>query len=452
MSKNQPAESVSGKSKRDGKTKGEPKILEPLTIESVAHLIKTEKARQIVVMAGAGISTAAGIPDFRSPGTGLYDNLQKYDLPYPEAIFDISFFKENPEPFFALAKELYPGKFLPTLTHYFIALLHRKKILRRCFTQNIDTLERLAGLSDDMIVEAHGSFAKSKCLKCNKLADAKWMKDIVYKGEVPKCDSCKVGIVKPCITFFGESLPANFFQRINDFTRCDLLIVIGTSLQVQPFASLLDAVGSKTPRLLINLEKVGVFGLQDMGFDFDGEHQKYRRDAFYRGTCDDGVMKLAELCGWKEALLQMYEEGRASLIKQYGTIPASIVTTAARVEKKIEVEPRTKAKEEVDKLVKEFEDKIKIESEISEEVDQMIKEFEEKTNLNEIKSVDKELLNENERDPGKEKEGELNDKDNKEILVKGTNESVKEGNIVNKEIEEKKVVIELKGGGITEKL
>ncbi|CAI2183984.1 18555_t:CDS:2 [Funneliformis geosporum] len=399
MSKNQPVDpvpstSVSGKSKSGGKTKDETKILDPPTIETVAHLIKTERVRQIVVMAGAGISTAAGIPDFRSPGTGLYDNLQKYDLPYPEAIFDISFFKENPEPFFALARELYPGKFLPTITHYFLTLLHHKKVLRRCFTQNIDTLERLAGLPDDLIVEAHGSFAKSKCLECNKLADANWMKYMVYRGDIPMCDSCKVGIVKPCITFFGESLPDNFFQRINDFTKCDMLIVIGTSLQVQPFASLLDAVGSKTPRLLINLEKVGVFGLQDMGFDFDGKYQKYHRDAFYKGTCDDGVTKLAELCGWKDALLQLYKEGRASLRNQHSTIPASIITTATRVEKKIEVEPRTKA-QEVDQLVKEFEDKIKIESEIS-EVDQMIKDFDEKTNLNEIKAVDKESLKENE--------------------------------------------------------
>jgi NAD-dependent SIR2 family protein deacetylase len=62
-------------------------------------------------MTGAGTSTAAGIPDFRSPKTGLYSNLQKYELPYAEAIFDIDYFHERPEPFFTLAKELYPGRF-----------------------------------------------------------------------------------------------------------------------------------------------------------------------------------------------------------------------------------------------------------------------------------------------------------------------------------------------------
>lgn len=101
------------------------------------------------------------------------------------------------------------------MTHYFLALLYRKNILLRCFTQNIDTLERLAGLPDEMIVEAHGSFAKSRCLKCKKFADAAWMKEMVTKSEIPICTLCRVGIVKPCITFFGESMPSNFFLRLN---------------------------------------------------------------------------------------------------------------------------------------------------------------------------------------------------------------------------------------------
>lgn len=70
--------------------------------------------------------SAAGIPDFRSPETGLYHNLQKYNLPEPQAIFEINFFRQNPKPFFMLAKELYPGSFKPTISHYFIRLLHEK--------------------------------------------------------------------------------------------------------------------------------------------------------------------------------------------------------------------------------------------------------------------------------------------------------------------------------------
>jgi NAD-dependent histone deacetylase SIR2 len=109
---------------------------------------------------GAGISTSAGIPDFRSPKTGLYANLARFNLPHAEAVFEISYFRENPHPFYALAQELYPGSYRPTITHSFISLLHKKGLLLKLFTQNIDCLEREAGVPDDKIIEAHGSFAK----------------------------------------------------------------------------------------------------------------------------------------------------------------------------------------------------------------------------------------------------------------------------------------------------
>ena len=78
----------------------------------------------------------------RTPGTGLYDNLQKYSLPDPTAVFDTSYFARNPRPFFSLAKELYPGRYSPNLAHCFVALLQDKGVLLRNYTQNIDGLER----------------------------------------------------------------------------------------------------------------------------------------------------------------------------------------------------------------------------------------------------------------------------------------------------------------------
>jgi len=78
----------------------------------------------------------------RTPGTGLYDNLRHYNIPDPQAIFDIDFFQQNPRPFYTLAKELYPGKFYPNYVHYFLRLLHEKGVLSRVYTQNIDGLER----------------------------------------------------------------------------------------------------------------------------------------------------------------------------------------------------------------------------------------------------------------------------------------------------------------------
>ena len=86
--------------------------------------LKTGKFKRIVICCGAGISVSAGIPDFRSPKIGLYANLQKYDLPRPQAIFDINYFREKPDAFYKLAKEfLDNSKFMPTKTHYFFKLL-----------------------------------------------------------------------------------------------------------------------------------------------------------------------------------------------------------------------------------------------------------------------------------------------------------------------------------------
>ena len=80
---------------------------------------------------------------YRSPGTGLYYNLQQYNLPYPEAIFDLVYFEQDPRPFLTLAKELYPGeKYHPNLGHHFVHLMYRKGKLLRMYTQNIDGLER----------------------------------------------------------------------------------------------------------------------------------------------------------------------------------------------------------------------------------------------------------------------------------------------------------------------
>jgi NAD-dependent histone deacetylase SIR2 len=135
-----------------------PYTLSSRSLDAVADFIRDESGRpkRIVVMTGAGISTSAGIPDFRSPDTGLYANLARLDLPYAEAVFDIGYFRKNPNPFYVLAKELYPGKFYPTIAHAFIALLDEKYMLQMLFTQNIDCLERRAGVPAEKIVEAHG--------------------------------------------------------------------------------------------------------------------------------------------------------------------------------------------------------------------------------------------------------------------------------------------------------
>ena len=128
--------------------------------KGIASQLKSGRIRNVVLMVGAGISTSANIPDFRTPGTGLYSQLEDYGLPNPQAIFNIDYFKENPKPFCRLAKTMFPGNFQPTLSHYFLKLLQEKGILSRVLSQNIDGLERLADVKAPTLVECHGSFAE----------------------------------------------------------------------------------------------------------------------------------------------------------------------------------------------------------------------------------------------------------------------------------------------------
>ncbi|VDK49534.1 unnamed protein product [Cylicostephanus goldi] len=246
--------------------------LKTFNLEGIADFINTEKPRNIIVMSGAGISTSAGIPDFRSPGSGLYDNLQKYNLPDPQAVFDISFFRRNPEPFYDLCKQLFPETLNPTPCHFFVKLLHKKGILRRWFTQNIDSLEFITGVPDEKIVCAHGNHHTSTCLKCHKKYDMQWITDRIKDPacKVPKCEKCD-GVVKPDIVFFGENLPERFFKcAIEDFPKCDLLLILGTSLVVQPFASMVNEVSEDVPRLLINREEAGRAGLFERAMGIQG--------------------------------------------------------------------------------------------------------------------------------------------------------------------------------------
>ena len=248
-----------------------------------------------MAQSGAGISTSAGIPDFRSPDTGLYANLARLDLPYPEAVFDISFFRNNPLPFYTLAHELYPGKYRPTISHSFVRLLSDKGLLLKLFTQNIDCLDREAGVPEDQIVEAHGSFAHNRCIECRSSFPDDLMRQAVSKRDVPHCltPQCN-GLVKPDIVFFGEQLPSEFHRSRSLPSSADVCIVMGTSLTVQPFASLPDFCSEGVPRVLINLERVGGLGSRP-------------DDVLLLGDCDTGVRKLAAALGWEKELEVLWD-------------------------------------------------------------------------------------------------------------------------------------------------
>ncbi|XP_044281961.1 NAD-dependent protein deacetylase sirtuin-3, mitochondrial isoform X1 [Varanus komodoensis] len=272
-----------------------------LTLKNVAELIQKKECRRVLVMAGAGLSTPSGIPDFRSPGSGLYSNLQQYNIPYPEAIFELNYFFHNPKPFFMLAKELYPGNYRPNYAHYFLRLLLDKGLLLRLYTQNIDGLERVAGIPPDKLVEAHGTFASATCTVCQRSYPGEDFRVDVMADKIPKCPVC-TGIVKPDIVFFGEELPRRFFLHMTDFPMADLLFVIGTSLEVEPFASLAGAVRASVPRVLINRDLVGPFA-----------YQPQHSDVAELGDVIRGVKKVVELLGWKEELEELIKKEKEKL-------------------------------------------------------------------------------------------------------------------------------------------
>lgn len=288
-------------------------VLQSPDAEGVANFILTSQMqRNIVVLAGAGCSTSAGIPDFRSPGTGLYDNLQKYNLPSPQSIFDIDYFIRQPAAFYELAREMWPGAqgYKPTLTHYFIALLEKKQRLLRCFTQNIDGLEKLAGVPAERIVAAHGSFDSATCLATGAKVKVDEVRAAILAGKEgwQALSERHGGLVKPDIVFFGEGLPQRFFkQRATDLPKCRLLLVMGTSLAVFPFASLPDEVNSTCARVLINKEPVGFLSRgqnpmeEALGIDFLlGD-----RDVGLLGDCDEQVLLLAKELGWEDELIKL---------------------------------------------------------------------------------------------------------------------------------------------------
>lgn len=319
-------------------------VLDEPSVQGIVRYVHSGKCKNIIAMIGAGISTAAGIPDFRSPSSGIYSKLGKFNLPSPEAIFEIGYFRRNPAPFYALARQLFPEELKPTLSHYFLRLLHEKGLLLRLYTQNIDALERVAGIPEEKLVEAHGTFHSSHCIACNHAYSLHWLREHIASEPVPLCEECKTP-VKPDIVFFGERLPDRFFDLSEeDFAQCDLLLIIGTSLQVQPFAGLVDKVHNSIPRLLINLEKCGQGNLVSKllgfgcGLDFDSEANY--RDVALLGTCDSGCQEMADRLGWKEDLAQLVKRAEKQRLAE--------AAARAEAEREAKQEPSEEASQPAD--------------------------------------------------------------------------------------------------------
>ncbi|VIO86947.1 Uncharacterized protein BM_BM418 [Brugia malayi] len=257
------------------------KLSEFNSFDDAVELFK--RCSRILVLTGAGVSVSCGIPDFRSRN-GVYARLHvEYpDLPDPTAMFDINYFSKNPKPFFEFARELFPGRYEASMCHYFIKALEDSGKLLRNYTQNIDTLEQVAGIK--RIVQCHGSFATATCRNCGLKVDSEAIREDIDSGRVAMCRVCShpEGVMKPDIVFFGEDLSDDFHEKMaEDREMVDLVVVIGSSLKVQPVALLPYNINPEVPQILINRESL----------------PHYATDIELLGNCDDIVAQLALVLG-----------------------------------------------------------------------------------------------------------------------------------------------------------
>uniref|UniRef100_A0A1I7W154 NAD-dependent protein deacetylase sir-2.1 n=1 Tax=Loa loa TaxID=7209 RepID=A0A1I7W154_LOALO len=268
------------------------KLPEFNSFDDAVELFK--RCSRILVLTGAGVSVSCGIPDFRSKN-GVYARLHiEYpDLPDPTAMFDINYFSKNPKPFFEFARELFPGRYEASMCHYFIKALEDSGKLLRNYTQNIDTLEQVAGIK--RIVQCHGSFATATCRNCGIKVDSEAIREDIDSGRVAMCRVCNhpEGVMKPDIVFFGEDLSDDFHEKMaEDREKADLVVVIGSSLKVQPVALLPYNVNPEVPQILINRESL----------------PHYATDIELLGNCDDIVAQLALVLG--PPYVDIFRKGR----------------------------------------------------------------------------------------------------------------------------------------------
>jgi len=185
-----------------------------------------DKANKIVFFSGAGMSTASGIPDFRS-ANGLYKNVYR-----AEEMLSHSFFVHNPEEFYEFYKDkmIYKDA-LPNKAHEFIARLAKTKDVS-VVTQNIDGLHQKAG--SKKVYELHGSILRNYCTRCHSFYG---LDKIIEANGVPYCDKCGA-IIKPDVVLYEEALDEDVINKaLITIEQADLLIVCGTSLNVYPAAS-----------------------------------------------------------------------------------------------------------------------------------------------------------------------------------------------------------------------
>lgn len=208
------------------------------------------RARYAVALTGAGISTPSGVPDFRSPHSGMWEHVD------PMEVASIYGFRANPLSFYEwvkpLARSLQAAE--PNPAHAALAQLEASGLLAAVITQNIDMLHTRAGSRN--VLEVHGHLREATCIYCYKVMPAADLLDgWLDRGELPRCPDCG-NVMKPNVILFGEELPMSvFLEAKNAAKRCDVMLVAGSSLEVVPVADLPSvAVGCGAKLIIVNRE------------------------------------------------------------------------------------------------------------------------------------------------------------------------------------------------------
>ncbi len=219
-------------------------------ISNLAEIIIANE--RIVYFTGAGISTESGIPDFRSPKTGLWNQIQP--IQFQDFISSEEIRKEAWSRKFSGAADM--TKAIPNLGHKALVDLLALEKCHGVITQNVDNLHQASGLPEELIVELHGNATYAKCLSCNKRYELDSIRhEFEKEGLVLPCKKCG-GILKTATISFGQAMPEKEMIRAATFTKeCDLMIVLGSSLTVYPAATFPEEVASSgIPIVIINRE------------------------------------------------------------------------------------------------------------------------------------------------------------------------------------------------------
>jgi NAD-dependent deacetylase len=216
-------------------------------IQRAAELVY--RSRHIVAFTGAGCSTASGIPDFRSPGSGLWEQVN------PMMVASIWAFRLRPQSFFDWIRPMVDVMLnaTPNPAHQALASLEDMGLLKTVITQNIDNLHQRAG--SRRVLELHGHMREATCIRCyEKQPIDPPMETEVRRGKVPHC-GCG-GVLKPDVILFGEQLPVHVWNRaMDEARRCDLILVAGSSLEVSPAADIPSlAVENGARAIMINFQ------------------------------------------------------------------------------------------------------------------------------------------------------------------------------------------------------